>query len=350
MKISYECALIENGEMIFPVWEYDAIYRYNLRSNYLELIHGYKGEVLSTNAKYGGIYRYKNTIVLIPLWSNKVVFYDIQNENTDSVAIKSIGKEEDLFFYACIYDKYMYLFPAKYDSLVVIDLETHDIIYDYDFLLELKNNDVDGKQYYRRGGVQIGDLLYIPTTELHCITEYNLRTREYTHIRLNGLDGRIVDMCEYDGNLYLLKADGTVMVWSKNQSDIKIIMNTMHPSENSYNCMLVKDGICFLFPYYEKNIIALKLDSKEITEIRVSDENIQTFCAFSSDNDVLFYSFSMKKTLVLNVGSLKIEKEIIFDDINENVDFELKHTENDCKLYKEKDSKSLEQFLKFVEG
>ena len=60
MKISFETAGWLNGKLIFPVWDYDAIFLYDIITDKIENYENYNLIEFSNGPKYGSIVVWNN--------------------------------------------------------------------------------------------------------------------------------------------------------------------------------------------------------------------------------------------------------------------------------------------------
>ena len=99
MKISFETAGWLNGKLIFPVWDYDAIFLYDIITDKIENYENYNLIEFSNGPKYGSIVVWNNQIILCPLYSEDVVILQNNSDYVRRIKIKTSESPKDLFLF-----------------------------------------------------------------------------------------------------------------------------------------------------------------------------------------------------------------------------------------------------------
>lgn len=353
MVISLETAVLENNNLIFPAWDYDMIYSYNIGSHQLNRIEGYNCEGTYEGPKYGSIRKYKNKLICIPLYSEAVVVFDIDDKKSNKIKLELNNKKRDLFFESLIYNDKIYLFPGESECIVEIDLNIYKAEY-YSISRSIIDKLANTNGSLVRHGLSLReDNVFLACLNTNKLLKFNLNSKKFDFIEINEAEN-LTSVCDgrNTNEIFVLTSGGAIysVDISKNSTNI-ILEGTESNKALGYTEFqyLPHSNVIVILPFEEKNIIMFNLLTKETKTIPCDG---YVFWSDQCEKNVYSYVFSEKKMIKIDTINMEIVEKF---EINDNdIEFSkreniiLRHSSFNKNIYKEKEEDSLRQYIDYL--
>ena len=354
MSLSFGCAIMNGeNEMIFPIKEYDMIYRFNTVNGECRCLEGYVPEGGFTGAKYGSICKCQDRyLILAPSFSNRVYIHDMYENEGRYITLRDCKVNSELFMDSCVYGDCVYLLPRGYDAIVKIDLLTNQVVY-YDEMIKEMKDKVKHKMYFWRGSVTAGDYLYAPFYRTNVILKMNLKDDTYCLVKSDDETDQFVCMCSVSDNIYVMSSDGKISVFDLERG----VFNTgftpddsVRTSDVAYASLCTCKDFIAEFSCCNSKINILSTSGREINYVNsINNRESQWFSPVASSEYVYAFAHGEKVLYKIDIEKAQvIEKIKVSGDKNENIDFKSKYFDNQNDTYFERDGASVNKFIDFL--
>lgn len=354
MSLSFGCAIMNGeNEMIFPIKEYDMIYRFNTVDGESRCLEGYVPEGVFAGAKYGSICKCQDRyLILAPSFSNRVYIHDMYENEGRYITLRDCKVNSELFMDSCVYGDCVYLLPRRYDAIVKINLLTNQVSY-YDEMIKEMKNKVNYKMYFWRGSVTAGDYLYAPFYRTNVILKMNLKDDSYSLVKSGDDTDQFVYMCNTDNNLFVMSYDGKISFYD---IDRDIFITRYTPGDVMENGDFVYTSLCayknyiaeFSCCYNRINILSTAGNNIHFVK-SICSEDSQWFSPIASTKYIYAYAHKEKVLYKIDVEEARVVDKInIPTDKNEKIDFKVKHLCNQYDAYIERDNTSINKYIDFL--
>lgn len=351
MEISFETAAWLNNKLIFPVWNYDAVFSYDFENKKLENFEKYNLLEYNNGPKYGSIQITDNQLILCPLYSDEVLILNFYSGISKKIKLKLLELPKDLFFDSCIYNNNIYLFPGTYSAIVKINLKTYDVQYFDDVVNKIRMS-TDGN-IIRHGIVQVENTAYFACTYINKLVKFNLETGLGELLDVN-IDNNLSSVSESDdkNEIYILTICGDVYIYNLISGKSKLLCKGIGVTEKVAYSEIQYDknnNIVVIFPFAEKNIRLYDINNKENYIISCGGE---TFWTSQHNGEIYAYIHSQNKLIIMDTLNKCIKEEVDLNDdcvkMEEARKFKLKHKIFNAGCYQELESNSLEAYIKYI--
>lgn len=350
MTLSFECAIRSDKDtIIFPAWDYDMIYTFDLNSGKCKCLEGYLPEKVFNGPKYGAICECKRRfIILAPLFSGRVYIHDLKEHHGTYIDLKSNVKMENWFFESFVYENYVYMLPGNYDAIVKINLLTNETIYYRDIVSDIREKG-NSEICFRHGYALYNNYAFVPCFMSDAILKINLRNDEFKIISTR--KHNLLMMRGIEKYAYALASDGNVLKINLSNDEINVIskLNIDNTCLLPYSELAICKDKIVIFPWKGDKIYILSLrGGYQWDEIRVG--NLQCLCSISDLSNVFAYSYNKRKMLQINIETSKVEKFYpIYDDEKTNIDFKVRHSYFNNNILYERNANSISEYIKFIQ-
>jgi hypothetical protein len=351
MKISFETAGWLNGKLIFPVWDYDAIFLYDIITDKIENYENYNLIEFSNGPKYGSIVVWNNQIILCPLYSEDVVILQNNSDYVRRIKIKTSESPKDLFFESLVYNNSLYMFPGTYSSIVRIDLQTYEIQYFNDIVNKVRKK--TSGNFIRHGIVQIDKFAYFACPSINSLIKFNLDTGygELLDVKIED-NLSSVEISNQRNKIYILTVSGHLYITDLVLNRSELLYKSTHISDKigfSEIQFDQRNNVIVIFPFEAENIKLYDITNNEMHTIKSGGE---TFWSSQYNGEIYAFINSENKLLKIDVANKCIKKTIVLDDdcvlMKQDKKFKLRHNKFASGYYQERDNKSLELYIKYI--
>lgn len=348
--LSFECAVMNGeNEIIFPVWDYDMIYRLNLNNGESRCLEGYVPEGVFNGPKYGAVCKYKNSLLIFaPSYSERVYIYDLGNNHGRYIELTTNKEKQYLFFDSFVYGDFVYLLPGRYGAIVKINLITDEVIYYEEIIDEVKKLREDKGLYFRHGCAVVGNYAYAPCHRTGTVVRINLTDDEFEMININNDRYKFTSMCVNDNEVFALDVTGRLIRINFDEGEAQEVFSPEYMTEREA-------------PYLDvcscgNSIVELPRQMEFIHILNKSDEiyydeklycgRIRCFGATTSGKYVYAYSYEYKQVFQISPERGEIVKKFALKPAkDEKMEFELRHYSHQSDLFVERDYKSLNGYI-----
>lgn len=149
---------IDNNEIWFMHGKINILMKYDMETQNTSVIGIVPGEEIFKENLYANVYKYRNTLILVPCWAREIAIYYIDEERFVKIKLQDIEKYVGklLFCNVFSYGKYLYCIPYSYRAIVKIDMESFTLEYDTAWV-EPTLKEVNNKDFYFNNAAQITD-------------------------------------------------------------------------------------------------------------------------------------------------------------------------------------------------
>lgn len=357
-RISFEDAVFEQENIIFPAWDYDTICSYNLKTGITKKLSGYVPEDIFKQHVYGSVCKYDQSKYLFaPLFGHQILLYNAEYNKFSYIGLDNI-KDEDfkLFFSTIKYKKYVYLLPGTYKSIVRFDCESETIEYFNACIDELKRFVVKGKEFFRHGCGLIDDNLFLASRNSNHILKFNLSFNTSTLIKVGTDNYSYTAICSEGKNCWLAASNGNIIRWSSVNHDCEVIKKPEDVILNEdipYSDLLYYKDKIYVIPYSANDGIEININTGKACALGLNDSNesIRGFFGEIYNNRLYTYSFGKRRLIEVDLLQHRLFKDyVIYEDQEEGIsqeEYYVKNCFDDFKNeYKEANQQSLDFFLK----
>ena len=318
----YDCA-IDNDTIYFPMANYNALCKANIRNGLGEIIDIFPNED-NQSLLHCGIYKADNYLLIsVYKGKNRLLIYDVCEKNFEVIHTDGIEKSWLNFTGNQIvsYGSYLYIFPYR---LVVLKINMNKFTAEYFTYPDIKPEEDTLGQVLR-----VKNKVYLPLMNRNIIYTFDLENETFNKVCLE-IDINGIATIEFDGNdFWLTGKNRGLFSWNKEKSlytrfDIfpkgfgKII-------DCEYNCFsdsIYFENYLYLIPAYANMIVRYDIKNKKMHEIYVSDEeeNEKTIkqpgrffwakyrMAKRINDKIILLSSKTKHMYILDMRTQKMEK------------------------------------------
>jgi len=249
-------AYCENEKYIWCIVEEDTfLYRLDKEAGVMEEVTSLSDDAYMRTA-YRGILPYKEYLVLVPLYADRVVLFHRKTLEKEYIAIPKadayIGSFKALFFSGIVYEDEVFLFGYSFPGILKINLLTKKVTVIDHWLNEVCfTDDEDGCfciQYARRG-----DDVFFPFLNANAVLQFNLVTGQTIVHTVGDATQRYIAM-QWDGEAFwLLPRDGTcgsIVKWDMEKKEVTYFSDYPEGFEKykySLNRIILKDDTLLFF-------------------------------------------------------------------------------------------------------
>lgn len=342
----------------FTITEENVLYRSKDNNYKYERYIDFSDSVV--NSAYGGIYRYKNNLVLAPCTSQTVVIID-DKKRIDYVELYKEQSVGWAFEESYIYNNKLILVPHDYPRMVIINLDTKLVEYIDGIHEFIKQKDSEG--YHYGSSWMVDNYLFI--TDSFCnkylkITLFDLKYDVFD-MNLNVESKRIVSMDDKD-ECWILHVNGPYVtrynLKNKECKKINLMISGLEAksvlgTDKYYFDNVVQSGNRLLFsPLFSNILIEYDIETEEIKALKSKnieeDNGLRKFGYFTNGNCV-FYDYAAGKCFDLTSNNEK-KIDVIFDEKEILEDMRrFKSLGNSCRYCNvEKGRNLLDDYLKNI--
>lgn len=330
ININTEDAVCYNDEVWFCALKFNGLFCINTLSGNTKVKvfpnEQYNGKRLFSSMKLVG-----NKIYCIPFFADSIVVYDINEDKFEYLVIDEIkaGYKKDTPHFLGVekYKNYLFIFPVLCNCIIRLDLNTHEMIYISDWVLETDKYVFDHSDaYFRRQVVIRNSSLYIPFCNANAILELNGDTLKSKIYKMGTEDKGYSGICDDGERLWLSpRKQGSVVSWKVENNEI-ISIELEKENKNDSNSSQVFIGISFfnnkIYMFLNKSFKGKTYFKDDKVEILQGDFNF-----IKEDNKKVFYQDSnaglltiynkinnSKRKMKLLIDAEDIDNEKIFED------------------------------------
>lgn len=318
----YDCA-IENDTIYFPMANYNALCRADLKKGKCEIIDIFPDE---DNSKllHCGIFKVDNYLLIsVSRGKNRFLIYDLGENKFNVIQTNGIDKSwlEFTGNQVVIYGDYLYIFPYK---LVVLKVNISSLTAQYIKYPNILPEDDSLGQVLR-----VNDIVYLPLMNNNIIYTFDLRNESFDKICLN-IDINGIATIEFDGNIFWLTGKNRgLYAWNKDSNVVtkydrfpKGFGRIIDCEYNWFSYSIYFENYLYLIPAYANMIVRYDIKNQEMQEVHISNEEeseetirrpgrffwAKYLKAKRINNKILLVSSKTKKIYILDMHTQKIEK------------------------------------------
>ncbi|MCQ2498092.1 MAG: hypothetical protein MJ133_03835 [Lachnospiraceae bacterium] len=368
IKITFEKYIEENGKIIFPAFNHNALYEMSLENREITMLARIPGSNFFQHRTFFAIEKYKSKFFLIPFWGTKIWIYDRETCELTNIKIApeidfdtdAINLKPGKFARSFVNGQYMYIFPHFYPALVIIDMETLEVTYDTDVvenLCKIRQNDdalITGVNQYENH-------VYCSIGNSNSVLVYNLNNHSHyiLPIPFSGIGFNGIGVTE-DRIILTPRRHGAVAMYDRKKKECTEIYD--YPSD--YNCanipfqsivkissgylLIPTNSNFFMILKDEGNIICLREESiglQGILDSRISYDRVMAYGVegskvwYISGIDEMYYEFNMDTASCVGEKLVTEVGDLFFKEILDN---------SDEKLFEESALFDIKSFLRFL--
>ncbi len=280
VNILFERYVDVGDKIIFPAFNHNCLYSMEKESKYVEFLGEIPCSKMCSRREFFSIAMYKDIIILIPYEHDSIVLYDIVSRRFKTIELRKASSFDNIknsienykFAYCAIWGNRLYAFPHFYPALVVLDLDTHELVYDTEFIDVMEVNKTYGEPYVTDIDV-IGSKVYGSLGCFNGIMIYDMLLGTLDICRID-YSGEGFNGIKVDGDNIILspRLKGTIAIY--NQKSNECYEYTTYPEGCDDKQIIPFHGICrikggYLFvPALASEMLFLDLEKKELLNVK----------------------------------------------------------------------------------
>ena len=212
----------------FAALNYNGLYKYNYHENRLVFLGCIPGESISASHLYSKIVHLDGILYMAPMNAKEIALYDIKEDAFHKISLRNEQYRDvpQKFFGAIVYGNKIFMIPARYESVAVIENGQDTISYLDGWKEKFRTLDLGGELWVKNGYFIYDNYLYMALMTTNKIVKINLETYEESIISIDCINDGFVDAVKDDVQdvIWLVGAHSTVVVrYEVGTGDYKII-------------------------------------------------------------------------------------------------------------------------------
>lgn len=200
----------------FAALNYNGLYKYNYHENRLLFLGCIPGESVSASHLYSKIVHLDGILYMAPMNAKEIAIYDIKQDVFHKIPLSN-EKYRDTpqkFFGAIVHGDRVFMIPARYESIAVIENGQNTISYLDGWKDKLRTLDLGGELWVKNGYLIHDNYLYMALMTTNKIVKINLETCVERIISIDCINDGFVDAVKDDVQdvIWLVGAHSTVVV------------------------------------------------------------------------------------------------------------------------------------------
>lgn len=319
--------------------------------------------------QYRRMVSYKDLLVLIPYNSQYLLLYSVIEDRFESIRIENAAMDNPgqmMFSDAYVYKNNVFLIPARYPSIVKMNVDTRELCYFHDWGKEETYN--KNRNLFSGNVLGKDNVLYVPYWQSYKVLKIDMDKSEFETIHPGPKGNGICAICHGKDSIILGAKDRLQI--------IKI-------SLDGYKCEKVKDivtsGINFAGAAYiskcEKDYLIYPLNGNQIVKVNEEDDAVSVihqweleiiddckkyafanlvFLGFEEHNNIIYsYSQYEGKLLAVNKVSGSVNSLVLTADnksVERAVEDQKKSMMSHKAVMEENQLIGLRDFICYVSG
>ena len=243
--IEIDCSCVDGNRVWFVGKTFNYLFCMDISEKIIEIVERLPGEQLIGYRSYSNIVKYKNQIILIPGYADKILIYDAAARIFREIEVKIQGKHVFYVFVGIEHDK-LYLMDHEDARIVIIDLDKRCIASCRKIETSEPVNLIYSKPILQKGNI------YIPLCEGNKIIIYQISDDVFRECLLESVASGYSNII-YDGIFFwLIGFAGEIVKWDS--ETMKIVQNISLPKDFKEFVIAGNDKIVKWYSYEEDRI------------------------------------------------------------------------------------------------
>lgn len=259
--LASEDLLKVGDDYYFAARDINAICKFNEETKEIKIIYTDPAEDVWAYRRYGRIYKYEEMLIFLPLHANKILMYNIEEENFETIDVKKIeGYDFDLFFASTLIEEKLILIGCQYPAIVFFCLKDKSLTYLTEPFNELlPKHKYKGDCFFRNDIAVVNNKLYIASCLSNQVLELNIDDGSFVWHTVGHELNKYVGITWDGKELWIApRRDTRIVRWNPNTNEIKEydIIYEDKTEEKSGKCRflgVVYDGENVIFPGMDIN-------------------------------------------------------------------------------------------------
>lgn len=268
--VTFNAVAEYDGKLYIADRENNGLIEYDLKTNKTKVKNVFRGSSIKGN--FWKAISYDNEIWFLPITvQDKIAVYNILNNNIDYIdfPIPEYPCEYMPFEDGYIVNKKLYLIPAFYDSILIIDVKTKEI---NKFDIGIKQYTGTTTRIFSSSCISDGKIYMCPFGHDYLyIYDINLNHYQKKHLEnVNSIYGNII--CN-NHKIYMLPMylNNDIIVINMNDYSIERKFLTNIENESCYYCSVLYDDKVYFLPYNGSKMITYSMKNDNEKIIGLSD-------------------------------------------------------------------------------
>jgi len=353
-------------------YESTYLYRLDIRSGILDVVVPLLDET-DLRWAFGGILRYKDWLVFLPCVADEVVLYHAENNTVKRIPVPqpqfyiNDAEQKNKFFSGVIQEDFLYLFGCAYPGILKLDLREEKFSVFSEWINEFqqyRNNWHDG--CFIKGVVR-DNIVYLPFSNANAVMKFHLITEETNIVVLGDVKQRYISVEDDGKDLWLIpreSIDGCIVRWNPETGSVEEYRDYppgFTKGECSFFNTVYQGGYVWLFAHRaDMNIKVDVSDGKMYQAPDYYDASLIGGCRYpvvaswqrgfiildSLESQWMYWDCDTEEVKVVPAElSQKIYEQFEEKELRK---IELRHSNGQSILYRERKQFILERFLKRI--
>ncbi len=276
IRIMFDNFIVEDELLYFTEYRFNCFCIYDLIKKSIIFTAFLDDEPERRDRLFASIIHYKNFVYLIPFIAGKI--YKINLENN---TIKGIDLQNDIFeksgnhsiyggkfLSAHCYENKIYMFPAMFPAVAILDAENDKIDYFDDWVNQLSENGKNKEKGFFRKTKIINGMIYAPCIRTNKLLKMNPSNCNYDILTISNDGEGFSSICTDGQSLFLLSRLGsTLTVWDERKGNTNTYKGNWPSKTYAADIVCLRDRIlCFpltregVLNFHEQKFGTEKLD------------------------------------------------------------------------------------------
>lgn len=326
MRTIINNATINNNYLYVFLRDINMLCSINLLSNEIKLLGSIPGESFLSKYLVGKMFVYDDVLYFVPHNAKKAWKYNIETSSwsiwfeigeciIDNRVVTGAELQQK-FNQAYLYDEKVCMIGFRYPAIVLVDLKTGEITYDFTVYKELQNIDDSIDTYIRHDGYMKDEVIFLPCMKKNYILKYNLEKQTGFWIEIGDENKKYAGITCINDKYYLATyLDNEYVIWDgkDNYESDKISPND---EEVYFGAFCVNNQVVFPGKENTKTVKIKRDDNSLCYECAyLFYDEIEAGIIIKQNMDGTIYIYNEEKEIVIDFS---IDEEIFI--YTENID------------------------------
>lgn len=285
--------------------DFNGLFRMNPENCEISYMGSFPEEKAEDYRMFYGIAEYGTKLYFCPYNARHIAVYDKASGEFDTVILKeNIRKIDKKFASILSYGRYMYLQGSRAHTIVRLDIETNDVVYIENWVVEMKERQIKEFPYLlQRDGYIYGGYLYYYSPGAGCLLRIRLTDFEYEIIYIQNSNGHYIEMVMKGIDDYLLllpEKKGDIFSF-----DLSTLTLTKLLETDSITCSCKTEEYFYFFSSIERCFYRVHTQSKELVKIPIA-KTIYGICTVK--DKIFLTTYLSGNWYILDTASMEMEE------------------------------------------
>lgn len=345
-------SIINDNKMYVFLRDFNMLCSINLLSNNIKVLGGIPGEKFFSPYLVGKMFVYEKELYLVPHNAKKAWKYNIESlkwsvwfELEECIINNKViaGSEvQQKFNQAYLYGGKITLIGFRYPAIVIVDLKTAEILYDFTIYQELPSNNGIIDTYIRHDGYIYDEMVLLPCMKTNYILKYNLKKQMGCWMKLRNANNKYAGIT-YMNNRYYLSPylNNEYAIWDGNDN-FKLKKIGFNEEAVYFGAFCINNQVVFPGKDNTKTVVIMEDNTLRYENAYLYYDEVKDGTIIKQDMDGVIYITNEGKEFAIDFD---IEREFfLYIDC-----IDMREGKNRLDIARENDGFDLQLYLNLIE-